>query len=316
MAPPLPQRSEGGASSGLRQSHEIHGERDPPGCRQRKERKGGLPVADKASLALDFRNIDRTQASTEAVRFLDNLNATQQVQEIQRLTHRLLGACEGAHVLDAGCGVGDVTRELGALVGRTGRVTGVDLSEAMVAEARRRTEGLGLPVEFRHGNIHQLDFPSESFDGCRASRVFIYLEDPRQALSELLRLTRPGGTVVLFEPEMDSLVLDGPDRAVVRKLVHFWADQLRNPWVGRRIPGLFRSLGVTELSVTPVAGTWTLSTMEAFGLHPILGKAVQSGVATANEVAEWLQFMKERDQEGSFYGAVTGMVVRGIKPID
>ncbi|MGZ3461071.1 MAG: methyltransferase domain-containing protein, partial [Archangium sp.] len=111
-------------------------------------------MGESSNLALDFRNIDRTAATRSAVRFLDALNTTQQVQEMQQLTHHLLGACEGARILDAGCGVGEVTRELGALVGRTGQVLGLDLSEAMVTEARRRTEGSGLPVEYLQGDIH------------------------------------------------------------------------------------------------------------------------------------------------------------------
>ncbi len=276
-----------------------------------------MPVRESSNLALDFRNIDRNAASISAVRFLDTLNTTQQVQEMQRLTHRLLGACEGARILDAGCGVGEVTRDLGTLVGRTGSVMGVDLSENLVLEARRRTEGKQLPVEFLRGDIHRLDFlASESFDGCRASRVFMYLDNPHQALAELLRLTRPGGAVVLFEVELDSWVMDGPDPAVVRRLVHFWADQLRQPWIGRRLPGLFRSLGVSELSVVPVAGTWTLGMLETFGIYPVLEKAVVQGVLTRAEVDEWIQYMREADQNGSFYGAMMGTVVRGIKPVD
>ncbi|MFY0569811.1 methyltransferase domain-containing protein [Archangium lansingense] len=271
-------------------------------------------MGDSSNLALEFRDIDRNVASGSAVRFLDALNTTQQVQEMQSLTHRLLGATEGARILDAGCGVGEVTRELGALVGRTGRVMGIDLSANMVAEARLRTEGTGLPVEYRQGDIHRLDLPSGSFDGCRASRVFIYLDEPREALAELLRLTRPGGAVVLFEPELDSWVLDGPEPAVVRKLVHFWADQLRNPWIGRRIPALFRSLGVSELAVVPVVGTWNLGMLETFGIYPVLEKAIRQGVATQAEVDTWVEFMKQGDQNGSFYGAMAGLVIRGIKP--
>ena len=271
-------------------------------------------MGENSNLALDFRNIDRTAATRSAVRFLDTLNTTQQVQEIQRLTHHLLGACEGVRILDAGCGVGEVTRELGALVGRTGQVMGLDLSEAMVTEARQRTEGSELPVEYLQGDIHQIPLPTESFDGCRASRVFMYLEDPRKALGELLRLTRPGGAVVLFEPELDSWTLDGPDRAVVRKLVHFWADQLRNPWIGRQLAGLFRSHGVAELSVHPVVGVWTVSMLETFGIYPVLEKAIREGVATRAEVDEWVRFMKEAERTGSYYGSMTGMVIRGIKP--
>lgn len=272
-------------------------------------------MGESSNLAQDFRNIDRSAASTKAVRFLDTVNTLQQVQEMQRLSHRLLGACEGARVLDVGCGVGDVARELGAMVGKSGQVTGIDLSENMVLEARRRTEGTGLNIDYRQGDVHHLEFPSNTFDGSRASRVFIYLDDPLLALSEMLRVTRPGGSVVFFEVELDSWVLDGPNPSVVRRLIHFWADQLKNPWICRRIPGLFRSLGVSELSINPVVGTWVFSMLETFGVYPVLEKAIQQGVATWSEVDEWLQFMKEADRNGSFYGSMSGMIIQGIKPV-
>lgn len=271
-------------------------------------------MGDSSNLAQDFRNLDRTDAPRNAVRFLDALNTSQQVLEMQRVAHGLLGVKEGFRILDVGCGVGDVARELAGLVGPSGRVVGVDLSDGMVAEARKRSEGLGLPVEYHVGDIHRLDFPSESFDACRASRVFIYLEDPRQGLSELLRLARPGGAVVLFEPELDTWGLDGPNPAVVRRLVHFWADQLRNPWIGRKLPGLFRSLGVTELKVHPVVGTWLVSMLETFGMRAVLDKAVREGVATRAEVDEWLQFLADAERANTFYGTMSGTIICGLKP--
>ncbi len=271
-------------------------------------------MGESSNLALGFHNIDRTEAPRNAVRFLDGLNSTQQVQEIQRQTHTLLGVREGSHVLDAGCGLGDVSRELARLVGKTGRVVGIDLSENMVAESRRRTEEAELSVEFQRGDIHQLDFPAESFDACRCSRVFIYLDDPRKALGELVRLTRPGGSVLLFEPEFDSWILDGPDPSVVRKLIHFWTDQLRNPWIGRQLPGMFRAQGLLRVSVTPVAATWSLPHLETFGLRSVLDKAVQAGVATRSQVDEWLQFMAEAALNECFFGVMTGLVIRGVKP--
>ena len=270
-------------------------------------------MRESSNLALGFHDIDRTEAPRNAVRFLDGLNSTQQVQEIQQRTHALLGVREGAHVLDVGCGLGDVTRELAALVGKTGRVVGVDLSENMVAESRRRTEGTGLSVAFQRGDIHQLNLPLESFDACRSSRVFLYLDDPRKALSELVRLTRPGGTVLIFEPEFDSWLLDGPNPSVVRKLVHFWTDQLRNPWIGRQLPGMFRAQGLHRVSVTPVAATWSLQHLETFGLRSVMDKAVQASVVTRSEVEEWLQFIEEAHRNESFFGVMTGLVVRGVK---
>jgi ubiquinone/menaquinone biosynthesis C-methylase UbiE len=260
-----------------------------------------------------FRNVDRTEAPDNAVRFLDALNTLQEVREMQRLSNSLLEVGEGSHILDAGCGLGEPTRDLAALVGRSGRVVGIDLSESILAEARQRTEGTGLSVEYRVCDIHRLDFPNESFDACRSSRVFIYLEDPRQALSELLRVSRPGGRVVIFEPELDSWVLDGPDRSVVRKVIHFWSDQLRNPWIGRQLPGLFHSLGARQVTYHPVVGTWSLRRLEAFGVHSVLDKAVLEGVVTRTQVDDLLGFLEASERNGTFTGAMTGMIVRGMK---
>jgi len=271
-------------------------------------------MEDNSNLIKGFRNVDTVETSTQAVRFLEAMNASHYVKEAVRLTYRLLGVREGAHLLDAGCGVGDVPRELGELVGKNGRVMGLDRSEYMVTQARQRTEGTGLPVEYQVGDIHHIPFPDESFDGCRSSRVFIYLDDPRQALSELLRVARPGGAVVLFEPELDSWILNGPDRDVVRKLVHFWNEQTRNPWIGRQLPQLFHSLGFTDIQAIPVVGTWTLGAVEQFGLRAMTDRAVAEGVVTRAQVDEWIHFMEEADKADSFFSASMAVVVGGRKP--
>jgi len=68
-------------------------------------------------------------------------------------------------VLDAGCGTGVVTRDLGQWVGADGRAVGVDPSRAFVREARRRArlDGAGAPI-FRVGDGRGLPFRAASFD--------------------------------------------------------------------------------------------------------------------------------------------------------
>jgi ubiquinone/menaquinone biosynthesis C-methylase UbiE len=104
-------------------------------------------------------------------------------------------------VLDVGCWAGDGLRSLAEFVGATGRVVGVDTSKAMLAEARARTEGLA--VECRVGDAHRLEFATDTFDACRADRVFQHLERPREALAELVRVTRPGGWIVVMDPALE-----------------------------------------------------------------------------------------------------------------
>lgn len=98
----------------------------------------------------------------------------------------------GADVLDAGCGVGKTTRVLA----ETGlKMTGLDISEGLLAEAKKRAP----EINFLKGDMRQLAFPDEKFDGIFAQASLVHLEtleDVEITLSEFKRVLKPDG--VLF----------------------------------------------------------------------------------------------------------------------
>lgn len=98
-----------------------------------------------------------------------------------------------ADVLECACGTGMLTE---AMAPGCGRIVATDYSAGMLRRARRKCRRLPN-VTFRQGNILRLDFASQSFDAVVAGNVLHLLDDPRQALAELLRVCRPGGRVIL-----------------------------------------------------------------------------------------------------------------------
>jgi ubiquinone/menaquinone biosynthesis C-methylase UbiE len=138
-------------------------------------------------LQQDFRDLDRANDPQAGLRLLDTVGANAEAQEYKNLTFDMLELAPGQAVLDVGCGTGDDARTLATRAGPGGRVVGVDMSEAAIAEATRRSSGSGVPVEFRRGNALALEFPPDQFDRVRADRVFQHLEDPIRALRELVR---------------------------------------------------------------------------------------------------------------------------------
>jgi ubiquinone/menaquinone biosynthesis C-methylase UbiE len=263
-----------------------------------------------------FSSVDRTADPGAFVRYLETASALESVQRMKRRTFEQLAVKAGSRLLDVGCGLGDDVRTLSQMVGSTGWVVGVDSSEAMITEARKRTEGLNLPVEFRTGDVQRLDFADNTFDGCRAERVLIHVEDPRQALAEMVRVARSGAHLVVLEPDMETAVLAGGDRAVTRKLLNFLCDNLRNGWMGRHLLSLFHEAGLEELVTFAEAGVVTEYALAAqmWRWRENAERAQEAGVVSATEATEWLGHLEEASQAGRFFGGITFFCVSGKKP--
>ncbi len=96
----------------------------------------------------------------------------------------------GHRVLDVGCGPGALTAVLVAELGAE-RVSAVDPSQSFVAAVRNRLPG----VDVRSGVAEALPWPADSFDCAAAQLVVHFMTDPLAGISEMARVTRPGGTV-------------------------------------------------------------------------------------------------------------------------
>jgi SAM-dependent methyltransferase len=247
-------------------------------------------------------------------RYLDSVSAM--AQDYKRRTFALLDAHPGARILDVGCGPGDDVRALADLVGGGGRVVGVDVREEMIAQARTRNAETGLPVEFHIGSAYQLDFADDAFDGCRADRVFQHLERPREALTEMVRVTRSGGRVVVFDIDWETLVIDTPARAVTRKILNYECDIHANGWAGRSLLGLFRTCGLRDIGVEAMTAIITDFATAKYvnGFDEMVEAAQAGGVITADEGQAWLASLEQAHQAGQFFNAITGFIVCGRKP--
>ena len=133
-------------------------------------------------------------------------------------------AVQGLHgkVLDVACGTGDMAMEL---LRQGCSVTGVDLSKEMMAIAKRKAP----QAEYRLADVERLPFGDASFDAVTCAfgvRNFVHLE---QGLSEMLRVLKPGGRMVILE-------LATPDSSLIRPLYNLYTRRII-PWLGQRLAG-------------------------------------------------------------------------------
>lgn len=128
----------------------------------------------------------------------------------QALEQQILNGCglqPGMKVLDLACGPGIVSCLLARLVG-DGHVTGVDLSDDLLSEARATAAQQGLNnLQFSQGDVYKLDLPDNSFDFIYARFLFQHLEHPGRALAEARRVLKPGGLIAIADVDDNWLTL-------------------------------------------------------------------------------------------------------------
>lgn len=181
-----------------------------------------------------------------------------------RRTVERLELSPGARILDVCCGSGASAIPAAEAVGKEGFVLGVDLAENLLELARRKAERRGLTnLEFRAGDLLNLQLPESSFDAVVCVFGIFFVPDMEAAVSELFRRVRPGGKLAvttwgprLFEPA--SAAFWASIRAIKPELYKGF-----NPWdritETEAVRSLFTTSGVEDLEVVAEPGTHFLS---------------------------------------------------------
>ncbi len=262
----------------------------------------------------EFARVDEADDPSTFVSYLDSVSRA--LKPFKELAYRALDVSEGDVLLDVGCGPGDDARRLAALTGDAGRVVGVDTSDAMVSEARRRAEDSGLPVEFRTADAHRLALPDTEFDAARAERVFQHLTNPAQALRELARVTRDGGRIVIGpDPDWETLVIDCSDPELMRRVKTAHCKLIASPGIAHEVHAHMRRIGLDAIAVT--AGALVITDFAAadamFALTSAAERARDDGAISSGECSSWIHDLRRRDDAGDFFLALTGFLTTGRK---
>jgi ubiquinone/menaquinone biosynthesis C-methylase UbiE len=261
----------------------------------------------------NFTTVDRTADPDFFLHFLDEANKQPGVIAWKSAIVDGLRLQPGAQILDIGCGMGADTFDLAAKVAPKGLVTGVDFSETLIAEAIRRAAGRNACTAFEVGDAQALRFPDHAFDAVRAERMFMHVPNAKQALSEMARVLRPGGRMAVQDFDWETQFCDSPYKDTTRKIALSFCDGMKNGWIGRRLPRLFREAGMTDASVAFQTITVTHDFIQLLlGGH--VARAVSTGILSEQEANVWWTNLAQAEDEGRFLYGFTAFIVSGTKP--
>lgn len=219
-------------------------------------------------------------------------------------------------ILDVGCGSGVHTRWLSAYLGEKCNITGADPSCASISVAKELSyrDGLSGPIDFCIADGRNLPFPNETFDLCYCVTVLVHAQGPGEILSEMVRVTRPGGTVLAIEPDYGTTVLAHTDKALVRKVLNAMCDCWGDGWIGRKLPHMLRTCALKDVRVVPGVRMSTQYDKEVRErIRGMAELAVLCGHMDRNEMSSMLDDLAGCAQEDRFFFSENFYCVYGRK---
>lgn len=272
-----------------------------------------MPVQDDHVNVTCFGGVDATGDPGALIAFLDAAKAHPGYRAPKKQLLDQLRLGQAGSALDVGCGTGADVIAMAEYMPPGGKAVGIDISEAMVGEARRRAGGLGLAVSFEPGDAANLPYDDASFGACRVETVLQHVTDPSKVIGEIARVTRPGGRIAALEIDQATAWLDHPDPETARTILQTFADAMANGSIGRQLPRLFRQAGLVDLWVSPTvllseAGFW----QGLFRGH--VTRLCTDNVLTTAQADQWWHGIAQREADGDFLGGAILFAVAATRP--
>jgi SAM-dependent methyltransferase len=270
---------------------------------------GGAP-----GIANAFSDVDRSDRTAELLAMMEEMDANPAIQRLGAWAFERLAISPGESVLDAGCGLGFDTVRLARLTGPTGRVLGIDFSEAMLSSARERQPADVTNIELRFGDVTALDLPDASVDVIHCERMLQHLEDPRIAVAELARVLKPGGRIALLDTDWETATSSAGSDEIVARMTPFTAGIARSRRVGRIVPVLLHDTGLEVIGVEPAAVAPGPTIINGFAFDQMPTFASLAGTATEDEAREWVAEIRRQFAGGYLAQFVTMIGAVARKP--
>lgn len=226
-------------------------------------------------------HLDRTiREFTQQAYSFANSNVMTDRKTLLRLVEAVGPAGRG-RVLDVACGPGIVTCELAAVAHE---VVAFDITPAMLIKARERCDKAGrMNVTFREGSATNLPFADGSFDAVVTRSSFHHFPSPTRVLDEMVRVTRPGGAVVIADTVSSEIS--------EKSELHNAIEVLRDPSHVRMMP---------------------LSELLALFASVRLDIERQDGWSRSRELEEWLDIVAEPDRVAPLRAVMRALAKAGV----
>ena len=168
-------------------------------------------------------------------------------------------------------------------------------------------------VEFRPGDISRLEFGDATFDGVTCERVFQHLDTPDTAIGELVRVTKPGGRLVVIDTDWGMHAIHGADPDVTARIIACWSTvpPTAGPAASSRRCSPSPAFPIPWWS--PRRSRHRSAATDGAPFTTMAAAAANAGAITRADAVSWLAELADAGASGAFFWAVTMFAVGGVR---
>jgi ubiquinone/menaquinone biosynthesis C-methylase UbiE len=243
----------------------------------------------------------------------EKLAATQDMVAQRQTMLNELNLKEGERVLDVGSGNGIFAREMLEVVGESGHVCGIDSSDPMVSMAT----ALCPRGQFLQSDATDLPVDDSSFDVVTASQLLCFVSAVDKLLSEMFRVLKPGGRLVILDSDWGSLVWNCSNGALMDRALRLMTSAYSDAHVPRTLSRRLITAGfqITNRRSVSVLNWEAGEDTYAQQLSGFIGPMMEaSDDFTKDDWEAWSEDQKATAIAGEFMFSLNRYIFSAVKP--
>ncbi len=227
------------------------------------------------------------------------------------------GVTTGWRCLEVGAGAGSIVHWLAEVVGESGKVVAVDLDTRLIANIKSN-------VEVIEADIRHILLENHSFDLIHARCVLIHIPDFQVALSKMLELLKPGGSIIVEEPDFAVAKVIASDHEacqsverVNKAILQMFTNKGIDYSLGVKLPAILQKLGLQQLAVendTPISGGGSgMAKVMKMSAMQLAEKYIATGEATYQDIENYCLFAEDPNSWAIYHAIVSVIAQSEVK---
>jgi len=213
-------------------------------------------------------------------------------------------------IIDLGCGAGNDVIELAKITGEDVKIIGIDHDPVMLQQATEQSKEIGN-VDFILSEAYPLPFEDETISGLRTERVIQHLYNPEQVISEISRILKKDGPLVIIETDWSSLSFYTEFVDVQKKVNGYYTDvKINNGFAAAKLLSYlqqnnFRNI---QFEIHPFVTDNLKTANELFKIEQMITEAAEKGHIREEEGRAFSDALQKAD-DGHYFACSVNLVI-------